>query len=617
MSGIVGIFRRSGAPLELPVLRSLTNFLSYRGPDAQSVWSDGPVGFGRTMLRTTREAEKESLPVSLAGRLWITADVRLDGRAELAAKLSQAGCRFDPTASDPELILHAYEAWNEACVDQLRGDFSFAVWDAPRKKLFCARDHFGIKPFFYYVKQDLFLFSNTLNCLRMHPEISDELNDAAIGDFLLFGLNCDVATTTFRDIQRLQPAHILVVTSDRVRIERYWSPPIDGRIRYKRAAEYVEHFHKLLKAAVADRLRSHRVGILLSGGLDSGLVAAIARELSASDAGASHLRAYTMVFESLFADSEGKYAAKTAEYLNIPIQYVAMDDAPLFDRWDDPQWTPPEPVGDPLHVGWSNKSQIIAKDCRIALSGEGADNLLDFQMWPYARDLWKRREWRNLSSDLAQFFLIRSFPWRGLRERAKRFIAPDATQARFPVWISEDFAERLNLHDRWRRGIHQFTPFSHPVMPRAHASLNLPHWTHVLEREDPGITRSAVEVRYPYLDLRIVEYALAIPPFPWAFEKRLIRDSLPEQMPDTIRLRTKEPLAGSPILKALEKAGQLGFNRAPCEEITKYVYGAGVPDPRAQATADAVAVAMRPLCLNFWLQSAHRRYTLTSEAYNG
>src|SRR4029077_2251848 len=131
------------------------------------------------------------------------------------------------------------------------------------KQLFCARDHFGIKPFYYVQLEDLFLFSNTLNCLRMHPEVSDELNEAAIGDFLLFGLNYDNATTTFRDIQRLPPAHTMTVSQRGLQIRLYWTPPTDGRIRYAKPKEYVEHFQSLLESAVEDRLRTERVGILL------------------------------------------------------------------------------------------------------------------------------------------------------------------------------------------------------------------------------------------------------------------------------------------------------------------------------------------------------------------
>ncbi len=316
------MYDRSGAPVDRALLQDLAHFLSYCGPDARDTWSHGPVGLGHTMLRTTRASQTERQPASLGGRVWITADARIDCRDELQGKLieREGGKLSGPIATDSDLILRSYAAWGADCVQHLRGDFAFAIWDAQRKLLFCARDHFGIKPFYYSELGDLFLFSNVLDCLRQHPEVSSELNDAAIGDFLLFGLNCDVATTTFRDIRRLPPAHCMTVSSEGLRIHRYWSAPTEGRIRYQRAEDYVEHFQILLQAAVSDRIAPDRTGILLSGGLDSGTVAATARELSTCPGSAKDLRAYTVVYDSLFHDEEGTYAQQTANFLKIPIR---------------------------------------------------------------------------------------------------------------------------------------------------------------------------------------------------------------------------------------------------------------------------------------------------------
>ncbi len=208
-----------------------------------------------------------------------------------------------------------------------------------------------MKPFYYSELGELFLFSNTLDCLRQHPDVSDELNDAAIGDFLLFGLNCDAATTTFRDIRRLPAAHAMTVSSDGLRIQRYWSAPTAGRIRYQRAEDYVEHFQILLQAAVTDRMRVDRAGILLSGGLDSATVATTAREVAGSAGGTTDLRAYTVVYESLIPDQDGRYAREVAEFLKIPQQFIPMDGLQPFERWDDPEIRSPEPVDDPFFAG--------------------------------------------------------------------------------------------------------------------------------------------------------------------------------------------------------------------------------------------------------------------------
>ncbi len=189
---------------------------------------------------------------------------------------------------------------------------------AGQKTLFCARDHFGIKPFYYADLDDQFVFSSVLDCVRLHPDVSDTLNETAIGDFLLFGLNYDGATTSFRDVRRLLPAHSLTIRKDEFFLKRYWSPPTQGRIRYRDANDYIEEFKILLQAAVKDRVRTDRVGVLLSGGLDSAAVATTARAVSKGPGEKLDLRAYTLVYESLIPDRDGAHAKRNCGVLEYP-----------------------------------------------------------------------------------------------------------------------------------------------------------------------------------------------------------------------------------------------------------------------------------------------------------
>src|SRR5437660_1200975 len=206
MSGIVGIVHRDGAPVERKLLRSLVDSLTFRGPDAQEIWSVGPVGFGHTLLGTLAGQLQEKQPCTLDGQVWITADARVDGQAGLKQKLASRGRDRLEGATDAELILHAYHAWGEECVQHLLGDFAFAIWDGRERRLLCARDHFGIKPFYYAELAAGLVFSNTLNGVRLHPEVSDRLDDLAIADFLLGGGTNEPAATSFADIRRLPPA---------------------------------------------------------------------------------------------------------------------------------------------------------------------------------------------------------------------------------------------------------------------------------------------------------------------------------------------------------------------------------------------------------------------------
>jgi len=618
VSGIVGILDRDGAPVGQPLLRALTHFLAYRGPDGRDVWADGAVGFGHTLLRTGSASVGERQPASLEGRYWIVADARLDSHAELEAELDSAERHVPSDAADAELILQAYAAWGEDCVRHLRGDFAFAIWDARRRTLFCARDHFGIKPFYYADLGGTFLFSNTLDCVRLHPEVSDKLNEEAIGDFLLFGLNCDVATTTFRDIQRLPAAHFLMVTPAEVRMERYWSAPTDGRIRYRRDEDYIEHFLLLMGAAVRDRIRTDRVGIWLSGGMDSSTVAALARETAEAD-GAPELRAYTVSVEKLMADDEASLARQVAKFLQIPIRVMQRESLRLVDHSDQAGPIPSEPIENPFFAGLYEEYKRIAEDCRVTLSGEGSDNLQYFQMWPYAQDLLRRREWRRFFADGSHFLRVRPFPWKGIRYRVQR-LAGRADRPKLPRWIAPDFAKRVDLAARWAKYSALPKTPAHPVKPKAHASMSLPQWSRFFELTDPGASHWPVETRYPFLDLRVVNYLLAIPPFPWAFHKRLLRQAMANRLPENICRRPKTPLAKYPVVAMLERqvgAAAPGRTRW-AEEIDCYVDRSAISTIEKEKTSAGKNQAIRPLCLNLWLR--HRRglrYNLNAEALHG
>jgi asparagine synthase (glutamine-hydrolysing) len=607
VSGIVGMFQRDGAPVDRQLLQALTEHMSYRGPDASGVWHSGEIGLGHTLLQTTRESSGEQQPAILYERLWLTADARIDERAELAHQLSGSGGNVSECATDSELILRSYAAWGANCVDHLRGDFAFAVWDARDKVLFCARDHFGIKPFYYAQLRNLFVFSNTLNCVRSHPDVSGELNDSAIADFLLFGLNFDEATTTFRDVQRLPPAYSMTVSRRGVELRQYWTPPTSGRIRYRREQEYVEHFQVLLRAAIKDRLDTDRLGIQLSGGLDSTSLAATAKELSASNGGVPCIHTYTALYESLVPDREIDYASDAAKYLGLPNHRLAMDNLRPFVRPEDPDpdCRLPEPPDNPFFAALFEHFHAVAQDCRVLFSGEGNDNLMYFQMWPYVQELRRNRQWSRLGEEGLRFLWIRPFPWQGIRARLAGLLGKTSSSDPFPPWLAPDFVRRLNLNDRWREGGELRMPATpHAVRPKAHTSLALPHWTSMFENENAGVTRYPVEVRYPFLDLRLVEYLLALPPFPWFFQKRLLREAMAGKLPESILTRPKTPFRADPLLAHFQRYDVNWVNQTPIsEELERYINRSALLMLHGNMDPEQVILGTRPHCLNFWLQS--------------
>ncbi len=276
--------------------------------------------------------------------------------------------------TDVELILRAYDRWGEQCLEHLLGDFAFAIWDGRKRRLFCARDHFGVKPFYYAHVSGNFVISNTLNCVRLHPAVSDELNEQAIGDFLLFGLNQDLATTSFADIKRLPRLITLTWSNGKAQITQYWKLQTEGNIYYNRASEYIERFEELLREAVEDRLRADRVCVSMSGGLDSPAIAAVAKASLAKQFPDFDLRACAIIYDRLIPDEERYYSGIAANSLGIPIQYLAADDCLPYERWEEVTASQPE---------FYYVSVLIACRRSIKAHGCGQPRCVDWLGWGY------------------------------------------------------------------------------------------------------------------------------------------------------------------------------------------------------------------------------------------
>lgn len=605
MSGIVGIVNLVGKPIDRELLRRMTDFMAYRGPDAQEIWIDGHVGFGHTMLRTTIESEREQQPCSLDGEVWITADARIDGRAELTRKLEVKGRRDLKAATDVELILHAYQVWSEDCLQHLIGDFSFAIWDLNRRRLFCARDHFGVKLFYYARVANSFIFSNTLNCVRKHPAVSDNLNELAIGDFLLFGYNPEPSTTTFFDIQRLPPAHQLMLSEESFHTKRYWRLSEDGHIiRYKHGNDYVDHFKELLCSAVADRLRTARVAIFMSGGLDSTTLAATACELRTRQSMPVDLRAYCDVYDHS-PDDERYYSGLVAEALGIPIHYEIVDNYKLFERWNDRELRRPEPYDAPLAAIDYDLLRASLAHSRVVLYGEDGDALL----FPASVvDMLRGMRVPEVIADVSRYvFTYRRRPMLGLGilEKAKWWIGKQRKDPPYPAWLNQSFAGRLDLPARWQWKMKSDSSRVHPVRPMAYRRLTSPFWQQFFESIDPGVTFVPVEHRLPLLDLRLVDYLLAIPPLPWCANKELLRTAMRGTLPEPVCVRPKTPLTFDAYQVRLQQTDAQWVDEfEPSAELSNYIDRAAIPKIAGGNYEAGVSwMHLRPLVLNYWLAS--------------
>ena len=227
----------------------MTQLMEHRGPDGARHWVQGPIAMGHRALNTTPESSLERQPLlDEAAGLGLTFDGRIDNRDELKSVLA-ADRTNGRVETDAELVLAAYRKWGEECPEHLLGDFAFAIWDEPRKRLFCARDHLGVRPFFYAAVGDTFVCASEIRALFAVPSLKMEPNLAII-TMRLLGRSVEFDETLYKGVSRLPMAHRLTITREAIRTRRYWDIDPAHEIRYRNDEEYGEHFRELFFDAV-------------------------------------------------------------------------------------------------------------------------------------------------------------------------------------------------------------------------------------------------------------------------------------------------------------------------------------------------------------------------------
>ncbi len=280
MSGIAGIVRFDGAPVEAGQIQRMTAAMTSRGRDGIDHWANGPAAFGHCMLRTTPESREETQPLPSAdASLVLVMDGRVDNTAALRKDLLACGARLR-NRSDAELVLCAYEQWGDECADRIIGEFAFFIWDARQRRLFGARDAAGTRHFYYHAGNGWFAFASEIKGLLALGRIEQRLNESRLLDCLVGEFDRDDEVGTFyRDILRLPAGHCISVAQGRTSTWRYWNPANLVANRFASIDECAEAFREQLRVAVKCRLRSvGPVGAMLSGGLDSSTIVGMIRD---------------------------------------------------------------------------------------------------------------------------------------------------------------------------------------------------------------------------------------------------------------------------------------------------------------------------------------------------
>jgi asparagine synthase (glutamine-hydrolysing) len=569
MSAIAGLWYLDGKPGAHLDLRGMLDALAMYGIDRRAAVDLGEAALGSCLMQLLSQDASDRQPlVAVPASAWLVADVRLDNREELARKL-RLSARSLEHECDAQLLLAAWQQWGECCLEHLVGAFCFAVWDARQRRLFLARDHVGYRPVFYHRSRGCFAFATMPKGLLRLPWLTAQLDEEQLALHLALA-NQDPERTLFVGIDRLPPGHYLCATPDAVRVVRYWQPADARPIRFKRNEDYSDAFRECFDAAVAAQLRAAgNVGAHLSGGLDSGSVAATAARALAAQG--RELLALTSVPRPQFGDSprgrfgdEGAAAATVATlYPNMrhvcvtTVGYSVLEVIAKNSRLDD------RPVFNPANGMWLNAIRDIAqqRSTRVVLIGQSGNATLSYGgMDAFAEWFLHGRWWQvaRYGSALVRNGYCRSRtivsscvrPWwpAALRPASIR-----TSTLPFSL-VNPEWVQRLHLWERSRANA--------PVGADARASAR------IMLRGEVGDVYTGVRAgwqideRDPTRDRRVVEFCFGIPPEQFlvggqtrALVRRAMHDRLP-QATLTCKLRGKQS-ADWHLSMAAERSGMV------------------------------------------------------------
>jgi asparagine synthase (glutamine-hydrolysing) len=517
MSGIGGYYELRAGCAHSNLIPHLRRGLAHLGSDRAAEDFLGPSGFVAIPFHTTSEARLDEQPYR-AGAALIAFDGRLDNRDELSRIF---GVDIKTRVSDVALVADAFQKWGSDCFAHLLGDYAVAIFDAGRSSLLLARDPCGARPLYYHLTDERVIWASDTRAILGLPGVSWNIDETYVATYL--ALDVDHTRSPFTDIRPVLPGHLHVFrAAGAAPPSCFWN--VTSRlktIRYRSDSEYAEHFRQLFLDAVQARLRSDSpVMAQLSGGLDSSSVVCAADVLKASGKVQSAVVTSSFVFDAAEHDDERSFIREVERKRGIAGIHLHEDRQPILSFWPDPDFISfPSPIfcfGGRLHQLTSALQSISG---RVLLSGWGGDHLMMSGYYPLQlADSLVRGRLVRLGHEVFQWAAIRkesvaSVFWRSAADPGlvRRVYPHKYARSLLPHWISERFARRSNLIEAL---ISITAPSPEVKSPSLAARLTLARNAIACVADEYPNYKSGlgpIEVRYPFLDTRLIEYVLSIP----------------------------------------------------------------------------------------------------------
>jgi asparagine synthase (glutamine-hydrolysing) len=557
MCGFAAWFDPAGGPPEHEWLAGAAGLLAHRGPDDTGFLAEPGVGFAFRRLSIVDVAGGHQPLANEDGTMWIVYNGEVYNHEDLRRELEALGHRFR-TRSDTEAILHAYEQWDERCVERLRGMFALAIWDRKRRRLFVARDRLGIKPLYWARAGRAFVFASEAKALFAFPGVRRSVHLPGLVEHLTLRYAASPATL-FEGIEKLSPAHHLTVDEGGPVARRYWDVDWEPTITLG-DDEALEEIEQRLTESVRLRLMSEvPLGALLSGGVDSSLVVALAARLIPRP-----LQTFSVGFDAPGPYSELPFARRVAERFGTEHREIVVGAADVARELPRLAWHQDEPVSEPAAIPTFLVARLARETVTVVLTGEGGDEL--FAGYPkYAFDPLARRL-AALPRPLRSLLLDRIADRLPFRFRKLQVVARSARfrdeAERLAAWFAgftgteraRLLSPALRAHDHvaaaaFARAL-EITRARRPLDRMLDVDRRLWLPDDLLMKMDKMAMAASVEARVPLLDHPLVEWAARLPA---RFKvrggegkvllKRLARRLLPREVVDRPKVGFTVPLA--------------------------------------------------------------------------
>jgi asparagine synthase (glutamine-hydrolysing) len=543
MCGICGI-ARFGAPPETATVEAMAAELDHRGPDAAGSFSGDGVALAARRLAIVDLSEAGAQPfASEDGSLQLVHNGEVYNYRELRRELEAAGHRFR-SQTDTEVLLASYVEWGDSCVERFNGMWAFALWDGPRRRLFCSRDRFGVKPFYYRHDEGRFVFASEPRAFRADPQTRLEADRRAVHDYLDQAYLDHTGGTFFAGIERLPPAHSLILDEGGLHLRRYWQlelcdpPPGDA----------ADALRELVLDSIRLRLRSDvPIGTALSGGLDSSTIAVavdrlLRTEAESAAAAGPEQRTFTAYFEARGFD-ERPYARAVVERTRARPAWTTFGDRELAADLPAIVEAQGEPFGSTsICAGWYVMREAKRSGVKVMLDGQGGDEVLAgyrAHLGFFLADLLAGRQLGTLRTELAGFRDLHRPA--ALATAVARPFAPDSL-TRFVRARARGASELVHadLRDASRPEPADGSVFPDRLRRFQEVLLTRRGLPELLRYEDRNSMAHSLEARVPFLDYRVVELCFALPAdelIRAGETKSVLRRAFGDLLPSEVRAR--------------------------------------------------------------------------------